>query len=589
MKKIYIIAIGLAALFTSCKNVLDIEDLQTLDEEKVWKDPNLVNAYMANLYTVFGNWNSGADVYSEQLVGIPFQLNTVTPTTGVFKTWNYTNIRRINTAIQKVQESASLTEDVKKSTMGEAYFLRAFVYFEMLRLYGGIPYITVPQDAEIDDLNTPRNSTKETFDLLVKDLDEAIKLLPETIEKSSSSYGRIDGNFAAAFKAKVLLYKASPQFNPSNPYNNAYWKEANAANKLAYDQLIKNNYALTNDYSNITLIEKGAEVVFAVINTYPNKVGNWDNGVRPGFESRGPASSVPTWDFVKEFPMKDGKLYSDATGKYFKSDNDFLQSYWLNRDPRFDKSIVWNGKIYEVSGKAGKRQYTSLGIADALDNFGVNPAAGINSTNQDRYSGFFILKNSKLSLKQTEVETQYDVDFVLMRLAEVMLNYAETANETGDLGTAQDMLIQLRKRAGIEAGTDGKYGITASNRDQMREAILTERNIELCFEGHRFWDLRRSRKLNSLDKGTKFGVEAIAINANGSEMDIKQASELAKTYQLKEANFKYNILQVPKNGVKISEVPDTYYFFPISQSIIDRNPKVLQNKDWGGEFNPTME
>jgi hypothetical protein len=287
--------------------------------------------------------------------------------------------------------------------------------------------------------------------------------------------------------------------------------------------------------------------------------------------------------------MKDGKVYSDATGKYHKSDEEFLQSYWLNRDPRFDKSIVWNGKIYEVSGKAGKRQYTSLGIADALDNFGVNPAAGINSTNQDRYSGFFILKNSKLSLKQTEVETQYDVDFVLMRLAEVMLNYAETANETGDFATALDMLVQLRKRAGIEAGTDGRYGITATSRDQMREAILAERNIELCFEGHRFWDLRRSLKLNVLDKSTKHGVEAIAINANGTEMDIKQAAELAKTYQLKEANFKYTVLQVPKNGVKVMEVPNTYYFFPISQSIIDRNPKILQNKDWGGEFNPTME
>jgi len=589
MKKIFIIAIGLSTIFTSCKNVLDIEDLQSLDEEKVWKDPNLVNAYMANLYTVFGNWNSGADRYSEQLIGIPFQLNTISPNSSPFNVWNYTSIRRVNTAIQKVQESESLSDEVKNRTLGEAYFLRAFIYFDMVKYYGGIPYITIPQNLETDDLNTPRNSTKETFDLLIKDLNEAITLLPETIEKSSSDYGRIDGNFAAAFKAKVLLYKASPQFNPSNPYNNAYWNEAHGANKIAYEQLIENGYALTPDYANITLQEKGTEVVFAVINTYPNKVASWDYGVRPGSESRGAAGSVPTWEFVKSFPMKDGKLYSDATSKYHKTDDQFLQSYWENRDPRFEKSIVWNGKIYEVSGKAGRRQYTSLGIADALDNFGVNPAAGINSENLDRYSGFFMLKNSKLSLKQTEVETQYDVDFVLMRLAEVMLNYAETANETGDLGTALDMLVQLRQRAGIEAGTDGKYGITATSREQMREAILAERNIELCFEGHRFWDLRRNRKMNILDKATKHGVEAIAITASGNDMDIRQANELAKSYELTEENFKYNVLQVPKTGVKVSEVPDTYYFFPIQQSIIDRNPKVLQNNNWGGEFNPTME
>ena len=120
MKKILLVAIGLSAIFTSCKNVLDIEDLQSLDEEKVWKDPNLINAYMANLYTVFGNWNTSADAYSEQLVGIPMQLNTITPTAGPFKTWNYTNIRKINTAIQKVQESTSITEDVKNKTLGEA-------------------------------------------------------------------------------------------------------------------------------------------------------------------------------------------------------------------------------------------------------------------------------------------------------------------------------------------------------------------------------------------------------------------------------------------------------------------------------------
>jgi len=192
-------------------------------------------------------------------------------------------------------------------------------------------------------------------------------------------------------------------------------------------------------------------------------------------------------------------------------------------------------------------------------------------------------------LKQTEAQTQYDVDFVLMRLAEVMLNYAETANETGDLPTALDLVKQIRKRAGIEAGADGNYGIQAANKEQMRTAILAERNIELCFEGHRFWDLRRNRKLDVLDNGTKHGIEAIAINANGTEMEIKQASALAAAYELKENQFKYNVLQVPKNGVKVNIVPDTYYFFPISQSVIDRNPQILQNKDWGGNFDPTME
>lgn len=589
MKKIFYPILALLLTSSSCKDVLDIEDLNSLDESKVWNDPNLVNSYITNLYPLFGNWSAGADANSDQLIGIAFPLDAVTVNNAAYKVWDYTTIRKINTAIQKVNESTGLGKDVKNSVLSQALFMRAYMYFNMVRNHGGVPYITVPQDLETDELQVPRNTTKECFDFIVKDLDQAISLLPPVIAKNSVDYGRIDGNFAMAFKAKVLLYKASPQFNPSNPYNNAFWAEANIANKAAYDKLKADGYNLTADYSNIALQEKGAEVVFAVINAYPNKVASWDNGVRPGSESRGSASAVPSWDFVKSFPMKDGKSFSDPTGKYYKTSEQFLQSYWENRDPRFEKSIVWNGKVYEVSGKTGKRQYTSVGIAADLDNFGVNPKAKTPSENLNRYSGFFILKNSKLSLKQTEVETQYDVDFVLMRFAEVMMNYAETANETGDFNTALNLLKQIRMRAGIEAGDDGNYGITATDRSQMRDAILAERNIEFCFEGHRFWDLRRARKLNMLNNTTKYGVEAIAITNDGTDMDLDEAALLAKSYQLRENQFKYSILQVPNTGNKVNLVPDTYYFFPIAQSVIDKNSNIKQNKDWGGTFNPTLE
>ncbi|MFD1770827.1 RagB/SusD family nutrient uptake outer membrane protein [Sphingobacterium suaedae] len=589
MKKIIYILLGTLLGLSSCKNVLEIEDLQSLDEEKVWNDPNLVNAYLANLYTLFGNWNTAADLYSDQLVNISFTTNLVTIQNDNFKSWNYTQIRKINTAIEKVSTSTGLTEDQKNNIIGQALFMRAYAYFDMVKHHGGVPYVTKAQDLATDDLQVPRNSTKECYELMIKDLDEAIRYLPKTIDKGSSDYGRIDGNFAVAFKAKVLLYKASPQFNPTNPFDNVYWSEAHVANKAAYEQLKAEGYSLTPDYANIALQEKGPEVVFAVINAYPNKVANWDNGVRPGSESRGPASAVPSWEFVKAFPMKDGKLYSDPDGKYHKTDDVFLQNYWKDRDPRFQKSIVWNGKVYEVSGKAGKRQYTALGLADALDDFGINPKASVNSTNLARYSGFFIVKNSKLSLKQTEVQTQYDVDFVLMRFAEVMLNYAETANETGDLSTALDLLKQIRLRAGIEAGQDGMYGIKATTRTAVREAILAERNIEFCFEGHRFWDLRRMRRLNVLDGGTKHGVEAIAIQNDGSDMSINAAKLLADRYQLVESQFRYSILQVPNTGEKINRVPETYYFFPIKQSVLDKSPKVAQNNTWGGNFNPTLE
>lgn len=573
---------------TNSCNTLDIEDIYDYNAELVWNDESLVNAYMANLYAnVFDNWSPTLDQKTQQLSGIVFYVDRVNITNDEYKLWDYTEIRLINEAILNVT-NGTLSDDVKNGIIGQAKFLRAYVYFNMVLYHGGVPYITVPQNKDTDDLYVKRNTTKECFDLIIKDIDESISLLPEKIASSSSDFGKIDACFATAYKAKVLLYKASPQFNPNNKWDNAYWKEAYTANENAYNKLKNLGYALTEDYADIFLVERGPEVVFSVINTYPNKTADWDYGVRPGSESRGNAWASPTWEFIKEFPMKDGKLYNDPTGKYYTTDNGFLQNFWKNRDPRFDKSIVWNASIYEVSNKKGNRQYTSLGVADVLDDFGVNPKAGTNSTNLDNYSGFFIRKGSDLSLLQSEVQ-QYDIDYVVMRFAEVMLNYAETANETGKSDVALTILKQIRKRAGIEAGEDGKYGITATTREEIREAILAERNIEFCFEGQYFWDLRRLRMLDRLDGKTKHGVEAIAINPDGTEMPISEAKTKAENNELTEKDFTYSILQIPFTGVKVTSVPEKYYFFPIKKSTIDLNSNIEQNSNWGGTFNPALE
>ena len=586
MKRILYI-LGFIVLSSGCSDILDIEDINNYSPELVWNDENLANAYMVNLYSMFGNWDTGADRNSQQIAGIVWYQDQITITNENYKRWDYGRIRLINQAIQDIN-TGGLDQEIKDNITGQALFMRAYTYFYMVMYHGGVPYITIPQDRYEDDLFVPRNSTAECFDLLIEDLENAISLLPENIMPASSDFGKIDGTFAKAFKAKVLLYKASPQFNPSNPWDNAYWSEAHVANKEAYESLTNLGFGLVAEYSDIALEEKNRETVFSVITSYPNKSANWDFGVRPGSESRGPASACPTWEFIREFPMLDGKLYNDPSGAYYMTDEEFLQNYWKNRDPRFNQSIVWNGKVYEVSGKSGKRQYTSLGIAHELDDFGINPNAGINSTNLDRYTGFFILKNSLLNLEQPEVQ-QYDVDYVLMRFAEVMLNYAETANETGDRMTAMNILKDIRERAGIEPGLDGNFGIVANDRQSMREAILAERNIEFAFEGHRFWDLRRLRMLDRLDGKTKHGVEAIAVKDNGAEMSLAEGRELASEYSLTEENFKYQLLQVPRSGVQTSVLPENYYFFPIQKAVLDRNNKLEQNEGWGGTFDPTLE
>lgn len=591
MKKISYILLLLVALFSapSC-NTLDIENIYSYDADKVWNDENLAKAYLTNLYAnVFDNWRAGADSYSQQVDGIAFYQDLVTITNSNFKQWKYETIRQINEVIQNTT-NGQLSQAIKDEIVGQALFMRAYVYFDMVKHHGGIPYIKVPQNKDTDDLHVKRNSTVECFQFIIEDLDEAFSKLPLAISKTSAEYGHIDGCFAKAFKAKVLLYKASPQFHPSHPWDNADWQTAYTACQDAYNTLSSNGYKLASDYDDIFLKEAGPEVVFAVINQYPNKVADWDNGVRPGSLSRGNASYSPTWEFVKEFPMKDGKQYNDPESKYYvASEGDFLNCYWKNRDPRFDKSVIWNASLYSVGGTpADRRQYTALGIAHELDDFGTNPKANVNSTNLNNYSGFFIRKASDTSLSQAQVQ-QYDIDYIVMRFAEVMLNYAETANETGHSDVTIDILKQIRERAGIEPGDDGNYGIDVSSKESLREAVLQERNIEFCFEGFRFWDLRRLRMLDRLNGTTKHGIESIAINADGSDMSMEEAKEKASKFELTEKDFRYVIHQIPFSGVKVSIVPDTYYFFPIQQSSIDRNSNLEQNNNWGGTFNPTLE
>lgn len=583
---------AVGGMTTSC-DTLDIDNLETYDESMVWHDANLASAYVNNLYAeCFTNWSVSADGNSDILTGMPWYLGTITETGSSYKKWTYTEIRHINEAIKRLEASTELDKSLANNLLGQAYFMRAYMYYWMVLHHGGVPYIKVPQDKDKDDLFVKRNTTPECFQFMVEDLDKAISMLPAKIAGSSSDYGRIDQCFAKAWKAKTLLLKCSPQFNPTHPYDNAYWNEAYAAAKEAYDFCVANGIALTERYADIWLQEQGPEVVCPVVNKNPNRVSGWASTTRPASISRGVNQSNPTWEFVKDFPMLDGKRFDDPSGKYYVGDeNALLKSFWKNRDPRFNQVLFYNGSEYPVAGKpSGYRQYNALGISNADDQYGINPAAHTNAVNNDVYSGFYNYKAADMTLTQATVLT-YDIDYILMRFAEVMFIYAEAANETGHSDVAIDMLKQIRKRAGIEAGADGLYGLSVGSREAIRKAILDEREIELCYEGHRFWDLRRTRNMMKLAGWTKHGIEAIAINPDGTDMDLNEAREKTNNYELTTADFRYIIHQVPYTEAAEREfvIEESFYFFPIQKVNLDENPNLEQNNNWGGTFNPTME
>ena len=375
-------------------------------------------------------------------------------------------------------------------------------------------------------------------------------------------------------------------------YDNAYWKEAYVAAKEAYDFCVQNGIALTENPADIWLQERGPEVIFPVIYSNPNRVATWEYGTRPASVSRDKPYHNPTWEFVKDFPMLDGKRYDDPTGKYYVGDEQaLLKAFWKNRDPRFNRACLYNGREWPVAGRsADNRMYNALGVSNADDQYGVNPNAGVNAANNDIFSGMYNYKVSDLSLTQDKVMT-FDIDYILMRFAEVMFIYAEAANENGHSDVAIDLLKQIRKRAGIEAGADGLYGLKIGSREEIRQAILDERHIELCYEGHRFWDLRRTRNMMMLAGWTKHGIEAIAVNPDGSDMDLNVARDRIAKNELTTGDFRYVIHQVPYTEAAERQfvIEESFYFFPIKKTYLDENPNLEQNNNWGGTFNPTME
>lgn len=555
----------------ACSDVLDINDLDNYSPDDVWNDEKLATAYLSNLYAeTFGGWPVNSGTNADELSGV-LGKDAVQPNNDLFKYWPYEKVYKINLMLESMEEGL-LESGIKERFKGEAVFMRACHYFKAVLHHGGVPYITIVQQQDRDDLYVSRNTTEACFDFIIKDLDEAIALLPE--RNTGKEYGRIDASAALAFKAKVLLYKASPQYNPQSLYANKYTDEAYRVNKLAYETLLQCGYGLLEDYTAVFETKGHKEAVIPVIYNNPNKKdGRNERKCRPLSESAGETGGDQIiWDMAEAYPMKDGKKIGES-GKYPYD----LQTYWKDRDPRFEASQVWNGSVFELSGKSGRRQYTVFNIAELEDMFGLQAL-------MYGRTGFFprkgIMENNPLS----EVSNN-DYDWLEMRFAEVMFNYAEVACAKGITDIGYEVLKQIRERAGIEPGEDDLYGLKPGmNADEMRIALLDEKRVEFVFEGQRFWDLRRNRMFHLIDGIRKYGIEGSYKGEITAEVQ-----KLAGEYKLLPEDFSYKVQEVYTTGEKIMSVPGSYYFFPIKQSSIEQNNNLEQNKDWGGTFNPALE
>ncbi len=445
-------------------------------------------------------------------------------------------IRNVNDVITGI-EAGSLSTEEKNELLGQAYFMRAWCYYNLVRYYGGVPIITEVQDP-VEGVYTPRSTTKETIEFICSDLDKAAAMLaPFTMSggwTSSSRWGYVTTGTALALKGRVLLLWASPIFNRQNDLTR--WTTAYNTMKAELDSIQACGYGLFSTSSNVNgsdfayqFNQSGInpEAIFVTLyNTVQDgdgqKNSNWERYIRPK-NTTGTGKNASAM-FVDMFPMADGKRPSTISTytKLEASEYEYDSEYpFMNRDPRFYRTFGFPGLRWAYSGNS---TLTDADPNNPSYDYGANyelwnyvwytsedDQGNVESSNRygadnllSNVQGIYVRKrtddldvNSSPLYNYSAAANQngflYSAQpWIELRYAEALLNLAEVACGAGDMAYAVEILQQIRARAGYTA--DNNYGLPtnlASDQATCMSAILYERQVELAYEGKRFEDCRR--------------------------------------------------------------------------------------------------
>lgn len=521
-------------LLFSCKKDLNVAPQNIIQDETVFSNESAITAYFASLYNdlpvedfnfhPYSGFNSNAAHFMPVITDEAMtDLNDERMDIGSGVSlgwWSYGPVRNVNSFLLKIG-AAPFPEEKRNGWLGEAKFIRAYYYWAMVKRYGGVPLITDVQSFtgnNLDELKVPRNTEKEIYDFIGKELDEATTLLPETSDGT-----RANKYAAYALKSRVMLYAASEatygnvQLNGlvGIPSSNAaaYWQ---AAYDAAAQVISSGKYLLYNkdsnksiNYTNAFLDVTSPENIFVKKYQYPDKAHSYDLWVLP---RNGVGASIgygsrinPTLELVESYEYTDGtggKLkFNDATGNPIRYANP--SDIFLNKDPRLEATILlpfgdWKG--YKMDVRAGLidngKFITSGNYNDLYNNIHIIGLNGIGGGGEISQTGFYVRKYIQPAYdKALVVNNSSFQQYIDLRYGEVLLNYAEAAIELGKTSDAKTAINEIRSRAGIKV---------LSNAEVTRDKVRHERSIELALEPHRYWDIRRWRLADKLLNNTRF-------------------------------------------------------------------------------------
>lgn len=469
-------------LFSSCeKEVLNREPTEAYSNEAIWQDQALIEAYANYAYKTlpwgfqrldfrmfpYSNMsdesNSRGSISTIGLINAGLQNPSFS---GPMNVWtserNYWDpISQANRFLANIEDSPVNDEEFKKRLTGEMKALRAYSYFVLITHYGGVPLITTPFSLG-DDFNVARNSYDEVFNFVITELNEAIDLLP----LQNDPPGRITKGAAMAIKARALLYNASPLNNPENDLQK--WQAAADAAKAVIDLGI---YSLADDYKTLFTEEGGyntPEVIWG-------RPMNIDIELETVLERRifpngwaGFGGSTPLHNLVDDYETLNGLQPED--------DPSFApQDPYTNRDPRFYATILYNGAPF-------KERTIETFLPGGLDT-----PDGVESPWNATETGYYHRKFISESVCgcNSGPSGSSSPTWIYFRYAEILLNYAEANYFLGNEATTREYLNMVRSRPSVDMPDVTESG------EALFKRIVNERRIELAFEEHRFFDVRR--------------------------------------------------------------------------------------------------
>ena len=612
-----IVSVSLVLNISCSTDFLNTEPLDKIASSATWSDGALSEAFMYNVYSYlyYGGFHeegmaSATDeaMFTHGRGYYVLMEGTETPSNPGWleQPWQWNNmylaIRQANVALQELPNSTFEDDDLRERLMGEALFLRAFYYHNLVSVFGGVPLIDKPYGLG-EEYSIPRNTYKECVDFIVSDLDQAASML----NGKEETPGRASKIAAMALKARVLLHAASDLHDATiasglfSGFSNielvaiqggdraARWAAARDAAKAVLDsnpgwkmnltapvshQEGIENYVSLSMGGGSSVADAGAAVellfqrthtpLYTVEDNWPLGGINWgiNNGPN-GYHNW--AGNTPIQQLVDDYEMMDGSKFDWNNAAH-------AAAPYTDRDPRFYGTILYDGADWkprpaDVAGKDPANQiqtgYYDDGAGGTINGIDTreSPVENWNGSRTHYYVRKFIDPNPGLS---DDFSSAQVVPWPFLRTTEMALSYAEACVETDQLSEATLWLNRIRFRAGMPA-------VTETDKAGLRARVRQERRIELAYEDQRYFDARRW-VLDQINEGLGRQCKSINIVAT-----LKAGATPHVPYRYDTNVYDYTYTPQSNTETETRTWVNKMYFRPISRDEINRNELLIQN------------